>query len=103
MFSYDYDKVVALLNSQIKGRKKRSESVDEKLNDSDKGIDYLSQFHQNVNVTVVLQFHVLLLKRYSLESKIKFITLTKYQQRPNSASFLWNSLIILNMFFLLYT
>lgn len=69
MVSYDYDKVVALLNSQIKGKKKRNESVDEKLNDSDKRIDYLSQFHQNVDVTVVLQFHFLLLKSYCLESK----------------------------------
>lgn len=69
MVSYDYDKVVALLNSQIKGKKKRNETVDEKLNDSDKRIDYLSQFHQNVDVTVVLQFHFLLLKSYCLESK----------------------------------
>lgn len=69
MVSYDYDKVVALLNSQIKGKKKRNESVDEKLNDSDKSIDYLSQFHQNVDVIVVFQFHFLLLKSYCLESK----------------------------------
>lgn len=54
MVCYHYDKVVALLNTQINRINKRNESVDEKLNDSDKGIDYLSQFHQNVNVIVVL-------------------------------------------------
>lgn len=82
MVSYDYNKVAALLNSQIKGKKKINESVDEKLNDSDKGIDYLSQFHQNVNVTFVLQFHFLLLKPYGLESKKKINYLNKISTEP---------------------
>lgn len=46
---------MAFLNSQIKGKERRNESADEKLNDLDKKISYLSLFHQTLSYIVFLK------------------------------------------------